>query len=128
MYQLTRMMAIDSECLNGKCEQKRFWQTGDFIVNIKVPSEQLTFRQRGELVLLVLPAVFLVFYTFNLQSPHYFAIVLIPLLIFGVRNVLADGAKMNAGWWRSFANALVSGIINGAFYSNYYYDLYALYV
>ncbi len=40
-------------------------------------------------------------------------IALIPLLIFGMRNVLADGVKMNAGWWRALQMP-VSGITNGA--------------
>ncbi len=53
----------------------------------------------------------LVFVALNLRSP-LFAIVLIPLFDICMRNVLADGVKMNAGWWRSFANAFVSGIIN----------------
>ena len=98
--------------------------TGDFIVNIKVPSEQLTFRQRAGARITGITAMLLVFVALNLRSP-LFAIVLIPLLIFGIRNVLADGVKMNAGWWRSFANACVSGIINGAFYSIIIMTLYA---
>ena len=84
----------------------------------------MTFRQRAGARITGITAMLLVFVALNLRSP-LFAIVLIPLLIFGVRNVLADGVKMNAGWWRSFANAFVSGIINGAFYSIIIMTLYA---
>ena len=59
-----------------------------FIVNVKVPSEQLTFRHARGARITGITAMLLVFVALNLRSP-LFAIVLIPLLIFGVRNVLA---------------------------------------
>lgn len=98
--------------------------TGDFIVTIKVPSEQLSLQQKAGARLIGIAAMLLFFVVLNLRAP-LFAIILIPLIFFGVRNIIAGGIKMNIGWWRSFANAFLSGIINGAFFSIIIMTLYA---
>ena len=87
-------------------------KTGDFVVRVRVPEEQVTLRQSmgARAIGIALP-----FFAVDLATGASLlgTIIVAMLVVFGVRNIVGDGIKRSQRWWRNLGYAVVNGALTG---------------
>lgn len=87
-------------------------KTGDFVVRVRIPEEQVTLRQSmgARAIGMALP-----FFAVDIATGASLigAIIVIMLAVFGVRNIIIDGVKRSPRWWRNLGNAAINGAATG---------------
>lgn len=88
--------------------------SGDFVCRVQLPSERLTTNQSLGMSIVGFSLPFIVMGIVN-PDVRSLAVTGILLVVFGLYQLIRDGLRANAHWWRHAALALGAGLLRSLF-------------